>query len=124
VNDAIPWEQVVAVQREADVIFTSPLADGMNLVPLQAAAAQAPRPPESRAVIITGTGAGVAEVYGKSSDGLVTVDPLDGEEMTRTLLDAIEGRPARTSDNLIAAVRQNDARRWADRFRSDLEALP
>jgi trehalose 6-phosphate synthase len=47
VEESISWNDVVALQREADVVFTSSLADGLNLVPLQAAIAQSRRPRRS-----------------------------------------------------------------------------
>ncbi|HEX6030410.1 MAG TPA: trehalose-6-phosphate synthase [Tepidiformaceae bacterium] len=121
-EEAMSWEEVVALQREADVVFTSSLADGMNLVPLQAAVAQSLRPGSRRAVIITGRDAGVAHTFaGYEEDGLVAVDPLDAEAMALTLRAALAGQPGRVSDRLIASVRGNDARNWAARFLSDLE---
>ena len=121
-REAIAWDQVVALQREADVVFTSSLADGMNLVPLQAAIAQSRRPPNERAVIIVGRDAGVATVYaGFERDGLVVVDPLDAEAMEHTLVDALEGRPGRISDRLIGAIKNHDAHTWATAFLSRLE---
>jgi trehalose-6-phosphate synthase len=121
-QQSIPWPEVVALQRDADVVFTSSLADGMNLVPLQAVVAQASRPDNSRGVIITGRDAGVAHAYaGFERDGLVPVDPLDVDAMTTVLADALRGQPGRVSDRLVAAVRANDAHAWASRFLGDLE---
>ncbi len=122
VHRSIPWVEVVGLQRDADVIFTSSLADGMNLVPLQAAIAQSLRPAAERAVIVTGKGAGVASAFaGFEQDGLVTVDPLDPAAMDATLRAAVTGELPRVSDRLIAAVRSRDARAWATRFLNDLE---
>ncbi len=121
-REAIPWEQVVALQREADVVFTSSLADGMNLVPLQAAIAQSRRPVDDRGVIIVGRDAGVASVYaGFAGDGLAVVDPLDAAAMEQTLLDALQGRPGRISGRWIDAIRNHDAHTWATAFLSRLE---
>jgi trehalose-6-phosphate synthase len=119
---SIPWESVVALQREADVVFTSSLADGMNLVPLQAAIAQAPRPPAERGTILVGRDAGVAVALADyEQDGLVAVDPLDSEHMTGTLCEAVAGELPRITDRLIAAVRASSAQHWATRFLADLE---
>ncbi len=119
---SISWGNVVALQREADVVFTSSLADGMNLVPLQAAIAQAERPPAERGVIIAGRDAGVTQAFaGFEKDGLVPVDPLDADAMIETLSAALRGQPGRISDRLIAAVREHDARAWAARFLNDLQ---
>lgn len=118
----VGWRDVVALQREADVVFTSSLADGQNLVPLQAAIAQSIRPADERAVMITGRDAGVASAYaGFDADGLVAVDPLDEDQMVRALTAALDGRPGRISDRLIAEVRARDALAWATRFLADLE---
>ena len=120
--EVIDWAEVVALQREADVMFTSSLADGMNLVPLQTAVAQSLRPPARRAVIISGRDAGVASAFaGFEADGLVAVDPLDPDQMVRTLREALAGRPGRVTDRLIDAVRLHDARAWATQFLADLE---
>lgn len=122
---ALPWPDVLALQREADVVFTSSLADGMNLVALQAVAAQSLRPPERRGVIIAGRDAGVASTYaGFAADGLVTIDPLDPDAMTETLSVAVAGRFPPVSDRLVAAVRAHSARSWATGFLGDLERRP
>jgi len=119
---AIPWECVIALQREADVVFTSSLADGMNLVPLQAAIAQGLRPPERRGTILAGRDAGVSvALAGFEHDGLVPVDPLDPEGMTGTLCNGVAGQLPRITDRLIAAVRASSAQHWGTRFLADLE---
>jgi len=122
-REVIDWTEVVALQRAADVVYTSSLADGMNLVPLQAAIAQSQLPNEQRAVIITGRDAGVASVFaGFEKDGLVPVDPLDIGAMSHALSEAIAGRPGRVSERLVSAVMANDSRSWAARFLGDLDA--
>ncbi|MGH2634337.1 MAG: trehalose-6-phosphate synthase, partial [Tepidiformaceae bacterium] len=101
-REVIDWTEVVALQRAADVVYTSSLADGMNLVPLQAAIAQSQLPADERAVIITGRDAGVANVFaGFEKDGLVPVDPLDIGAMSHALSEAIAGRPGRVSERLV-----------------------
>lgn len=122
-REVIDWAEVVALQRAADVVYTSSIADGMNLVPLQAAIAQSQLPEHERAVIITGRDAGVASVFaGFEKDGLVPVDPLDIGAMSDALKEAISGRPGRISDRLVSAVMANDARNWAARFLGALDA--
>ncbi|MBI5947681.1 MAG: trehalose-6-phosphate synthase [Chloroflexi bacterium] len=123
-EEALGWRDVVALQREADVVFTSSLADGMNLVPLQAAIAQAQRPPAERAVLIAGMDAGVASAFpGFQADGLTLVDPLDATSMDTTLEAALRGEPGRVSERLIGDVRRQDARAWASAFLSELEGV-
>ncbi len=118
----VGWDDVVALQREADVVFTSSLADGQNLVPLQAAVAQSIRPPSERAVIITGQDAGAASTFADfSEEGLVPVDPLDPEAMVEVLCEALAGRPGRVSDRFVEEVRRRDALSWATGFLESLE---
>jgi trehalose-6-phosphate synthase len=121
-RESLSWPEVIALQREANVIFTSSLADGMNLVPLQAAVAQSVRPAAERAVLIAGRDAGVASAYSEFiGAGLVAVDPLDADALLKALCDAVDGRPARISDAFVQAVRERDAARWANGFLTDLE---
>lgn len=120
-HEIASWSEVVALQRDADVVFTSSLSDGMNLVPLQTAVVQSLRPPAERGVILAGSHAGVAGVYaGFERDGLQTIDPLDEPGTVAVLLDALDGNPGRISDRLVAAVRERDARSWATGYLRDL----
>ena len=120
---ALPREETLALLREAAVVFTSSLADGMNLVALQAVMAQASRPPDRRAVVLAGRDAGVAAAYaGFEKDGLAPFDPLDPEAATRALLEALAGRPGRVSERLVAAVRERDAHAWGAAFLAALAA--
>lgn len=121
-HESLPWESVVALQREADVVFTSSLADGMNLVPLQTVVAQAALPVPERGLVLSGRDAGVSVAYSEfANDGLVPVDPFDAEAMCQTLTEAVEGRLPKISDRLVAEVRANSALHWATNFLEDLE---
>ena len=94
----------------------------MNLVPLQAALAQSRRPRMERGTIMSGRGAGVSSAYrDMERDGLISVDPLDMEQTTETLIAAIDGRLDRTSDRLVAAVNRKSAQAWATEFLGELE---
>lgn len=118
----VGWSDVVALQRDADVVFTSSLADGQNLVPLQAAIAQSLRPTSERAVIISGRDAGVSSSFGEFvGQGLAVPDPLDPALLKETLCAALGGRPGRVSDEFVAAVHARDARWWATEFLTTLE---
>ena len=122
-REALAWSEVLALLREASVVFTASLADGMNLVPLQAAIAQAFRPAGERGVVLAGRDAGVAAAYaGFEADGLVPFDPLDAEAAQHVLREALEGRPGRVSDRLVAAVRERDAHAWGRNFLGALDA--
>jgi len=118
----VGWNDVVALQREADVVFTSSLADGQNLVPLQAAIAQSLRRAEERGVVVTGRDAGVAHTLsGFERDGLAVVDPLDPGAMRETLVRALRGEPGRISERFVGEVRRRDALAWATGFIEALE---
>jgi len=118
----IGWSEVVALQRAASVVFTSSLADGLNLVPLQSAIAQSSKTPAARAVLLAGRDAGVASAFaGFAADGLVPVDPLDADALYRSFVEALAGQPGRVSDRLIESVRHHDARSWGTRFLTALE---
>lgn len=121
----VGWNDVVALQRDASVVFTSSLADGQNLVPFQAAIAQSLRPAEERGVIVAGQDAGVCHTFaGYENDGLIPVDPLDETDMIDALVAALDGRPGRIGDRLIEGVRRHDALAWATGFLSELEEVP
>ncbi|HMO97095.1 MAG TPA: trehalose-6-phosphate synthase, partial [Tepidiformaceae bacterium] len=118
----VGWNDVVALQREASVVFTSSLADGQNLIPFQAAIAQSLRPQEERGVIVAGRDAGVCHTFaGFEPDGLAPVDPLDEGSMLEALTAALDGRPGRISERLIDEVRRHDALAWATGFLADVE---
>jgi trehalose-6-phosphate synthase len=124
-REALPWEDVVALLRAADVLVAASLADGMNLVPLQTVLAQGMRPAEARAVLVVGADTGTAAAYGPefAGRGLVVVDPLDDEALADAIGAALEGLPGRISDAFAQAVRRRDARAWASRYLERLEAL-
>jgi len=118
----VSWNDVLALLSEADVVFTSSLSDGMNLVPLQAVLAQSHRPASERATILVGRGAGVSSAYrDMAEDGLIAIDPLDVEQTSDIVTAAVERRTARISGGLIAAVRARSAQAWAAGFLTELE---
>ncbi len=123
-REALAWSEVLALLREADVVFTASIADGMNLVPLQAVIAQSSRPAGERGVVLAGRDAGVSSAYaGFEDDGLVALDPLNAEASKCALLDALEGRPGSISDRLVAAVRERDAHAWGRTFLGALDGV-
>lgn len=121
-RETLIWTEVLALLREAAVVFTASLADGMNLVPLQAAIAQASRPLGERGVVLAGCDAGVASAYeGFRGEGLVAFDPLDAGAARNALVEALDGRPGRVGDRLVAAIREHDAHAWGRNFLAALE---
>ena len=120
ITSSLSWGAVVALLARADVVFTSSLADGMNLVPLQAAVAQASR--NRRGVAIAGRDAGVSLAYpSDGSEGLIAVDPFEAWATADTLRLAVGGRIPGMSDQLVNDVRTHDSAKWAESFMSDLE---
>lgn len=120
--EALHLTEVMGLLHAADIVCTSSLSDGMNLVPLQAVASHAGRPADERAVVLTGRDAGVASAFaGYETDGLVPLDPLDPANIAAVLRDAIDGRLAPISDRLVQAVRDADATGWGQRFLDALE---
>lgn len=117
------WENVVSLLRRADVVLTSSLADGMNLVPIQGIIAQAPRPRQRRAVVFTGERAGVAKVA-TPRDGLIAIDPFERDAFASCLASAVQGRQPRISDSLVERVRKRDAHAWANGFLESLAEGP
>jgi trehalose 6-phosphate synthase len=117
---SLSWDEVVGLLARAQVVFTSSLADGLNLVPLQAAIAQSRR--AQRGVAIAGRDAGIAWAYrGFEGQGLVIVDPLDTAATAAALVEALEPGAAGMSDAFVAAVRARDAGHWAASFLDALE---
>lgn len=120
--ESTPWPKVIALLSAADVIFTSSLADGMNLVPLQGAIAQSGRPESERGIILTGRHAGVAAAHcANGDDGLLAIDPFDIDRTAATLGAAIQRQLPPITNRLIDRVRTHDARAWADAFLAELE---
>jgi len=117
------WENVVSLLRCADVVLTSSLADGMNLVPIQGIIAQASRPRQERAVVFTGERAGVARVAAPR-DGLIAVDPFEQDAFASCLAGAVQGRHPRISDSLVERIRKRDAHAWASGFLESLAEGP
>ncbi len=119
---ALPRDTMLGLLRDADVVFTSSLADGMNLVPLQAAVAQSARPAAERGVVLAGRHAGVCAAWADfAADGIAPVDPLDEAAAAAALREALAGRPARIGDRLAAAVRERDAHAWGRAFLAALD---
>ena len=121
--EAIPWAEVMTLLALADVVFISSLADGMNLVPLQAVLCQSRKHAHLRGCILAGRDVGVSSTYSEFvGSGLMTIEPTDIQATAAALGHAIAGGAGRMSDEFVAGVRAHSAGHWAARFIAELEA--
>jgi trehalose-6-phosphate synthase len=110
---ALPFDSVVAHYAAADVMWITPLRDGMNLVAKEFVATQG----------LTG-GKGVlvlSEFAGAAAElkGALLTNPHDGEEMAATLRLALTMGEAEREDRqrtLFDIVRHYDLSRWGRDF--------
>ena len=124
VGRALSQGAVASLLSEADVIFTSSLSDGMNLVPLQGVIAHTCRPDAKRGVIIAGQDTGAVRTYREfAHDGLRPVDPLSPDDMDAALRESLDNSSPRVSDRFGLAVRALDAHHWAQRFLAELHEV-
>ncbi|MBW7925356.1 MAG: trehalose-6-phosphate synthase [Burkholderiaceae bacterium] len=121
-SNAIPFEQLVAYFRIADVCVTTPLRDGLNLVAKEYVAAKQGDP----GVLILSEFAGCAVELTQA----VLTNPYSNREMDRALDEAIDMPKAeaqRRMARMDEVVRHYDIARWADQVAGqfdDLAALP
>jgi glucosylglycerol-phosphate synthase len=110
---ALPFEAVVAHYAAADVMWITPLRDGMNLVAKEFVATEG-----------LGAGKGVlvlSEFAGAAAElkGALLTNPHDGEEMVSTLRLALTMGQAEREDRqrtLFDIVRHYDLSRWGREF--------
>lgn len=106
---SVPIDELVAYYRAADVMFVTPLRDGMNLVAKEYVAT---RFDETGALILSEF-AGAAEEFTQA----YLVNPYDLEAMARTLADAIETASVRGNRRMRAlrrSVGSHDVFWWAE----------
>lgn len=107
---SVPIEELVAYYRAADVMFVTPLRDGMNLVAKEYVATRF----DSTGALILSEFAGAAEQLKQA----YIVNPYDLEALARTLADAIETASVRGNRRMRAlrrSVGAHDVFWWADR---------
>jgi trehalose 6-phosphate synthase/phosphatase len=115
--DSLPFEQVTALYRRADIAFIAPLRDGMNLVAKEYVAAQTQR----HGVLVLSQTAGAAQEL----KGAVMVNPADQASLVRGLTRAVE--MSKTSwheriKKLRHRVRTATVQDWAGTFMDTLYA--
>jgi trehalose 6-phosphate synthase len=116
-DSSLDEEAMAAWFRTADALVVTSLADGMNLVAKEFAAARG----DLDGALILSEFAGAA----RDLEGALIVNPYDIEAIKRAMVAAINmpsiERAARMR-TMRAAVRHNDVHRWATNFLSRLES--
>ncbi len=108
----LPFDELIALYRAADVMLVTPLADGMNLVAKEYVAAQSPDDP---GVLVLSRFAGAAAEL----DGALIINPYDTEGIADTLETALtmplEERRERWQ-GMIDHLRRHDITAWRRGF--------
>lgn len=115
--DSLPFEQVNALYRRADIAFIAPLRDGMNLVAKEYLAAQTQR----QGVLVLSQTAGAAQEL----KGAVIVDPTNPVSLVRGLTRAVEMSKSSWNERIKKMrkhVRTSTVNEWAGKFMDSLYA--
>lgn len=107
---SLPFEELVAYYRAADVMLVTPLRDGMNLVAKEYVACRY----DNTGVLVLSEFAGAAEQLGRS----LLVNPYDLDRMADSLETAIAMDHSEQSErmrSLRRSVSEHDVYWWADR---------
>ena len=108
---ALPFEEVVAHYAVTDIVWVTPLRDGLNIVAKEYVAVQAQLPDPSGVVVLSEF-AGVAAEMQEA----LRVNPYDSQHLEDVLVQAINLEPAERRwrmKNLIERVMTYDIKRWA-----------
>ncbi|ANB36749.1 trehalose-6-phosphate synthase [Rhodovulum sulfidophilum] len=115
ISRAIPFEDLVAYYRAADVAWITPLADGMNLVCKEFCAARV----DGDGVLVLSEFAGAAVEMGAA----LLTNPFSHRSMDSAIAQALEMPKAERRDRMAAlrdVVHRHDVRFWANH---QMEAL-
>jgi trehalose 6-phosphate synthase/phosphatase len=115
---ALPRAELLALYRAADVMFVTPVRDGMNLVAKEYIATRA----DVDGVLVLSEFAGAAEDLQEA----LLVNPFNVERTARTLEQALAMSPEQQRVRMAALRRRvfsADAARWANRFLTHLHAV-
>jgi trehalose 6-phosphate synthase/phosphatase len=116
---SVPFEQLVALYRAADIMLVTPIRDGMNLVAKEYCAART----DGGGVLVLSEFAGAADELREA----LIVNPYDLDAVERTIGAALqmpeEERRLRM-ERLHARVIDGDVARWHRRFVDELERVP
>ncbi len=112
---SVPFHQLVALYRAADVMLVTPLRDGMNLVAKEYVATRT----DQRGVLVLSELAGAADELPEA----LTVNPYDLTATAGAIGRALEMTQAEQELRMSAMgerVRRDDVHLWAARFLGDL----
>lgn len=112
---SIPFTQLVALYRAADVMLVTPLRDGMNLVAKEYVATRT----DDRGVLVLSELAGAADELPEA----LTVNPYDLSGIAGAVARALAMEPAEQGLRMSAMrahVRRDDVHAWTTRFIDDL----
>jgi trehalose 6-phosphate synthase/phosphatase len=115
---ALEDAELLALYRAADVMFVTPVRDGMNLVAKEYVAVRS----EDDGVLVLSEFAGAAEELQEA----LLVNPFNIDRTARTLEQALAMEPAQQRLRMAALRRRvfgADAARWANRFLAHLHAV-
>jgi glucosylglycerol-phosphate synthase len=107
ISRAVPFPELVSYYQAADVAWITPLADGMNLVAKEFAAART----DGDGVLVLSEFAGAAV---ELKDAVIT-NPFSHRSMDLAILAALDMPVSERRErmaNLRAAVRETDVRKW------------
>lgn len=115
IYNSVPFKELMALYRMADVMMVTPLRDGMNLVAKEYAAARA----DNAGVLVLSEFAGAALELKQA----VTVNPYDVDGMADALERALSmpaGEAKKRMAGLRRVVKQHTVYDWAEAFLSAL----
>jgi len=111
----LPFDDVLAHYRAADVVLVSSIHDGMNLVAKEFVAARA----DERGVLVLSKFTGSA----RELDRAVLINPMDTEHFADSLREALEmpeDEQAERMRRMRDVVRENNVYRWAGRIINEM----
>jgi trehalose 6-phosphate synthase len=117
IQRSVPFDELLALYRAADVMVVTPLRDGMNLVAKEFVAARV----HHRGVLVLSEFAGAAR---ELAGGALLVNPYDITQVKNAMAAALTMTPGEQEyrmRTLQQVVLDHDVHRWADSFLSRLQ---
>ena len=115
----LPFEELIAMYRSADVMLVTPLADGMNLVAKEFVATRV----EDTGVLVLSEFAGAAAELSTA----ILVNPYDVDGVAEGMKRALEMPPDEAATRMRAmreVVRRHTVHDWARGFLAELRGEP